>query len=50
MDGWITLWKVLFFGGISAFAVMSVWVAIAGVGDIRRMFRDLAAGRDRDEK
>ena len=42
MDGWILLWKVVLFGGLGLFALLSVWVTIAGIGDIRRMFRALS--------
>ena len=49
MDTWVTIWKVVLYGGLGLFAVLSVWVIVAGVGDIRRMFESLrkdAAGPD----
>jgi hypothetical protein len=46
MEGWILFWKIAIYVGVGLFAVMSLWVIVAGYGDIRRMFVDLAAQRD----
>jgi len=46
MNGWATLWKWMFFLGASGFGLMSVWVTIAGVGDIKRMFAELKKGKE----
>lgn len=41
MSGWAVVWKVVFALGVSAFALLSVWVTVFGLGDIKRMFEDL---------
>ena len=41
METWAFLWKGFLILGVGAFAVVSVWVAIAGLSDIRRMFEEL---------
>ena len=46
MDGWITFWKFALYTGVTVFALMSLWVIVAGYGDIKRMFADLRAQRD----
>ena len=43
MTFWVPLWKYVFLAGVSSFAVLSLWVAIAGWGDIKRMFRALSS-------
>ena len=35
------IWKILFVFGVLAFAIMSVWVTIAGANDIKKLFKDL---------
>lgn len=40
---WQSLWTAVLYGGLGLFAVVSVYVAIAGFWDIRRMFSALAA-------
>lgn len=40
---WELAWKALFIGGIGIFAVMSVWVAVAGFRDIRKLLAGLEA-------
>lgn len=47
---WVQFWKVTLYGGLGLFAILSVWVIFAGVGDIRDMFASLTAERDRAEK
>jgi len=32
------LWKIVFILGLIVFAVMAVWVTIAGARDIKRLF------------
>ena len=34
---WMLLWKIIFVVGVIVFAVMAVWVTIAGARDIRRL-------------
>ena len=46
MEGWILFWKASIYLGVGSFAVMSLWVIVAGYGDIRRMFVDLRAQQD----
>ncbi len=41
MDTWAVLWKWFLILGVGAFAIVSVWVSIAGLSDIRRMFEEL---------
>jgi len=41
--GWRTIWTVTLALGIGMFAVMSVYVSVAGLADIRKMFRQLRA-------
>ena len=41
MEGWILFWKVALYSGVGLFSVMSVWVTIAGYGDIKKMFVEL---------
>jgi hypothetical protein len=38
MNFWIALWKVVFVFSLGIFAVMAVWVTVAGLGDIRKLF------------
>jgi len=37
MSFWIFLWKFVFIGGLSVFAVMAVWVSIAGWADVKKL-------------
>jgi hypothetical protein len=47
MDGgWAEFWRFSIYTGVGLFAVMSVWVIIAGFGDIKRMFAELQRQRD----
>ncbi len=46
MEFWNGLWKYIFFVSITGFAVLSLWVAVAGLRDIKRMFADLRRGQD----
>jgi hypothetical protein len=39
----------MFFGGVTAFAVLAIWVSIAGFADMRRMFRELNEERDNQQ-
>ncbi len=41
MDAWIEFWRVVLYIGLGLFAVMSLWVIVAGLGDIKRMFAAL---------
>jgi hypothetical protein len=38
---WELLWKALFIGGVSIFAVMALWVTVAGFNDIRKLLAGL---------
>ena len=49
MEDWALLWKVVLYGALGLFAILSVWVTIAGVGDIKRMFAALRSETD-DER
>lgn len=49
MNGWMLLWKATFIIGVALFAGMSVWVTVAGFGDIKRLFAKLDANH-RDEQ
>ena len=46
MEGWIAFWKFALYTGVAMFALMSVWVIIAGYGDIKKMFAALREQRD----
>jgi hypothetical protein len=46
-ETWVQFWKFTLYGGLGLFAILSVWVIYAGVGDIRDMFASLTAERDR---
>ena len=52
MEGWALFWKIVVFGALGLFACLSVWVTIAGIGDIKRMFASLRAGEpgSRDDR
>ncbi len=39
MEAWELLWKIVLLVGLSTFAIMAVWVTIAGFRDIRVMLR-----------
>ncbi|MGE5126999.1 MAG: hypothetical protein ACM3PV_11960 [Betaproteobacteria bacterium] len=45
---WVSLWAVVFFGALAAFAVISALIAVMGLGEIRALFAHLAAGREQD--
>ncbi|MFT6362743.1 MAG: hypothetical protein ACJAZ8_001152 [Planctomycetota bacterium] len=49
-ETWVQFWKFTLYGGLGLFAILSVWVIYAGVGDIRDMFASLTAERDRAEE
>lgn len=44
--GWANFWIAVLYGAIGIFAVMSLWVIVAGFGDIKRMFAELRRQRD----
>jgi len=46
MVAWTDVWQLVFVLGVTIFAVMSVWVIVAGMGDIKRMCAKLAARED----
>ena len=46
MGGWIGFWKITIYGSVGIFALLSLWVIVAGYGDIQRMFADLREQRD----
>ena len=43
MDTWVTVWRVTLYAGLGLFAVLSLWVIVAGFGDIQKMFASLRA-------
>lgn len=48
METWALFWKVVLYGALGLFALLSVWVTVAGVGDIKRMFAALRSEGDGD--
>lgn len=48
MIDWAQFWKIVVYGALGLFALLSVWVTIAGVGDIKRMFAALSEHKDDD--
>ena len=49
MNGWMILWKAVFIIGITVFFGMSVWVTIAGFGDIKKLFRKINREHEQGE-
>jgi hypothetical protein len=49
MSFWIGLWKIVFVAGVSAFALMAVWVTIGGWKDVKDLLRDLKSAREGEE-
>ena len=43
---WIILWKAVFILGVGIFAIMSVWVIIAGFKDIKKLFATINKEHD----
>jgi hypothetical protein len=43
---WPEFWQFVLYGAIGVFSLMSVWVIVAGYGDIKRMFAVLRSQRD----
>jgi hypothetical protein len=43
---WPGFWQLVLYGAIGVFSLMSVWVIVAGYGDIKRMFAELRSQRD----
>ena len=48
MNAWIVVWKVVLLFGLGIFAVMAVWVTIAGFRDIKKLFATLRKSHDDD--
>jgi len=46
---WMLLWKIVFVIGISGFALMAVWVTIAGAKDIKRLFKRIEESHEEGE-
>ncbi len=44
MGDWVLFWKIVLYGALGLFTVMSVWVIIFGYRDIQKMFASLRAG------
>ncbi len=42
MEGWITIWTIVFFASITVFSLMAIWVVIFGAFDIKRMLADMS--------
>ena len=49
-ESWVQFWQVTLYGGLGLFAILSAWVIVSGVGDIREMFASLTAERDRADE
>ena len=41
MNAWMILWKTVFVIGVGIFAVMSLWVIVAGFRDIKRLLEKI---------
>lgn len=41
MSFWIALWKTVFVFGVTAFAIMAVWVTVQGARDIKFLLATL---------
>jgi hypothetical protein len=46
---WMLLWKITFIVGVTLFAVMAVWVTIAGAKDIKRLFKRIEESHEDGE-
>ncbi len=46
MEGWALFWKVVLYSSMVLFFALSVWVTVAGVGDIKAMFAQLSDDSD----
>lgn len=46
IETWSLIWKYTFFIGIGLFALMSLWVIIAGAIDISTMLKTLQSSHD----
>ena len=49
MNAWIILWKAVLLFSVGIFAVMAVWVTIAGLRDIKQLFVTINKSHE-DEK
>jgi hypothetical protein len=49
MNFWMTLWKIVFIGGVAVFALMAVFVTVGGFADIRRLLRGLGSRRSEED-
>ena len=49
LEFWIVLWKIVLIGGLILFGSMAVWVTIAGVFDIKRLFQRLAESHEKEK-
>ena len=47
---WLAFWTLVFFVTFAAFAIISALIAIKGIDEIRALFAELAASRERREK
>lgn len=43
---WAGFWPIVLYVAIGIFFVMSLWVIVAGFGDIKKMFAELRRQRD----
>ena len=41
MEGWAAFWKIVLYVGLGLFTVLSLWVIVRGLFDIRGMFAAL---------
>jgi hypothetical protein len=46
MEFWETLWKIVFFVGVSIFGAMAIWVTIWGFFDIKKLFQRIKEPRE----
>lgn len=50
MGDWVLFWKIVLYGALGLFTVMSVWVIIFGYRDIQKMFASLREQKDAPEE
>ncbi len=44
MEGWITFWKIVLVGGLGAFFILAIIIAIGGASNIKDFLSDLSKG------
>ena len=49
-DQWTSFWTCILAGGSVGFALLAMWVAVAGFRDVKAMFRRIDAEHDEAER